>query len=371
MQHVIDRLCAIAGRGAATDAERRAAVWLAEQIEERGHEAWLETVWLRPRWAPALALGAFLAAAGSLLSIATPLLGLIAAGIGALGLIPEALGRSGPLRAPARRRATQNVVSLPETDAVTLVIAAPYSAPRRGMVLNDRWRAAAARLGDVRAWLAGGALLVTATAAVRLTGTDALWVGIVQLVPTIALIAALAAALDIALSDVSPGADTASAAAAALAVHDELTHAPPAELELGLVLYGAADAGSQTLRDRLRGAGAHTTVILEIGPCTGGTPSYRTRHPQLRAAAARAADALELQPARRPRPSRVRRLPVIRTACLDERGIVARSHQPDDTAAAADRAIAVAALDLALGVVDALDAQLRAGRASADRQPVR
>lgn len=374
MQHAFEHLSGIAGRGSATDAERRAAVWLAEDLYQRGHDAWLEPVWLRPRWAAALALGAFLAAAGSLVSVAVPLAGLIAAGVAAVTLAAEALGRSSPLRAPARRRATQNVVSLPESEDVTLIVCAPYSAPRRGMLLNDRWRAAAARLGDVRGWLAGGALLVAATAALRLAGIDAVWVGIVQLVPTVALITALAAALDIALSEVSPGADTASAAAVALAVHDELVREPPSELAVGLVLYGAADAGSQALRDRLRGAGARTTVLLELGPCTGGSPGYRTRHSQVRRAAERAAAALELEPPpRRLRPSRVRRLPAIRIACLDERGIVARSHQPDDTARAADAGAATAALDLALGVADALDAELgaRAHSPAADEEPGR
>jgi hypothetical protein len=270
-----------------------------------------------------------LAAAASLVAIAAPLAGLIAAAVASVGLTPEALGRSGPLRALARRRATQNVVSLPETDEITLIVCAPYTAPRRGMVLNDRWRAAAARLGDVGAWLALGALLIAAAAGIRLAGTDALWVGIVQLVPTIALIVALTAALDITLSEVSPGADTASAAAVALAVHDELVREPPARLAVGLVLYGAADAGSHTLRAQLRGANPRTTVLLEVGPCSGGAPATRTRHPQLQAAATRAAAALELTPPRR-RPSCacVRRHPAIRIACLDERGIAPRSHSP-------------------------------------------
>jgi hypothetical protein len=56
----------------------------------------------------------------------------------------------------------------------------------------------------------------------------------------------------------------------------------------------------------------------------------------------------------------VRRVPAIRIACLDERGITPRSHQPDDTADHADPEAATAALDLALGVVDALDAELAA-----------
>jgi hypothetical protein len=59
----------------------------------------------------------------------------------------------------------------------------------------------------------------------------------------------------------------------------------------------------------------------------------------------------------------VRRLPAVRIACLDERGVAARSHQPDDTAEAVDLAAADRAVDLALGIADGLAAEL----AAADR----
>jgi hypothetical protein len=102
--------------------------------------------------------------------------------------------------------------------------------------------------------------------------------------------------------------------------------------------------------------------VLEIGPCAAGEPAWRTRHPQLRRAAVLAAEALGLEPPRRrPRPARgVRRLPAIRVACLDARGIAARSHQPDDTADAVDSEATDRAIDLALGIADALAAELAA-----------
>ena len=107
-------------------------------------------------------------------------------------------------------------------------------------------------------------------------------------------------------------------------------------------------------------------MLLELGPCTSCEPAWRTRHPQLRRAAALAAEALDLAPPRRrPRPVRGSRgLPAVRVACLDEHGIAARSHQPDDVAEAADPAAAERALDLALGIADGIDAEL-----SADPQP--
>ena len=358
----IERLAAIRGRGAATDAERRAAIALERDLAERGHRAWVDTLWVRPGWAWPVALAAALAVGGSLASVAWPLAGVVAAVLSAVSLALEGAGITSPLRLLTRRGATQNVVALPEPhDGVTLLVCAPYDAPRRGLVLNDRWRAAAARLGDVRPWLAGFALVIAGAAAARETGVDAAWLGAIQLVPTVVLIVALAAAVDIALSEHSPGAGPASAAAVALAVHEELA-ADPEALPVGLVLYGAGASGPHALRAQLRRerADRRSTVVLELGPCTGGEPASRARHPQLRRAAELAAEALDIPaPARRPRPARgVRRLPAVRIACLDARGIAARSHQPDDTAAAADDAAAERAIDLALGIADALAADL-------------
>jgi len=363
--HIIERVASIGGRGAGTDAERRAAVLLAADVRERGHPVWTDTHWLRPGWAWPVALAALLGAAGSLASVASSLGGLIAAAFAALCLALEGAGLTSPLRLLTRRRATQCVVSLPgEHDGVTLIVAAPYDAPRRGLVLNDRWRAVAARLGDARPWLAGCALVVAGAAAARLASVDATWLGVVQLVPTVVLIAALAAALDIALSEFSPGGGPASAAAVAMAVHEELA-ADPGALAAGLLLYGAGASGPHALRAQLRRERADRlhTVLLELGPCAEGVPAWRTRHPQLRRAAQLAADALELAPPhRRPRPARgVGRLPAARIACLDERGIAARSHQPDDTAAAIDLDAAERAVDLAIGIADALAAELAAG----------
>jgi hypothetical protein len=367
----IERLTAIPGRGAGTDAERRAALALERDLAERGQRAWIDTYWLRPGWAWPVVLAAVLAAGGSLTAVAWPLAGLIAAAVAALSLAVEGAGFTSPLRLLTRRRATQNVVALPEPRegaapqederGVTLLVCAPYDAPRRGLVLNDRWRAPAARLGDVRLWLAGCALIIAGAAAARLQGVDETWLGAIQLVPTVVLIAALAAAVDIALSEFSPGAGPASAAAVALAVHGELA-ADPDALPVGLILYGAGASGPQALRSQLRRerAGKRSTVVLEIGPCAEGEPAWRARHQQLRRAAALAAEALDIPaPAHRPRPARgVRGLPAIRIACLDARGIAERSHQPDDTADAVDLDATDRAIDFALGVADALAADL-------------
>ena len=44
---VTEDLSAFGDRAACSDAERRAALWLHDELRERGHEAWVETVWVR------------------------------------------------------------------------------------------------------------------------------------------------------------------------------------------------------------------------------------------------------------------------------------------------------------------------------------
>src|SRR5919198_80745 len=141
MRSVVEGVCSFAARGACTDAERRAALWLHDEVRSRLHRAWVETHWVRPRRAAVLTLGCLLTVAGSLLSTAVPVAGLAAAAVGALSLALEAAGRLGPIRALFPRRATQHVLTAVPDEGVVLMITAPYDPPPRGLVLNNRWRA--------------------------------------------------------------------------------------------------------------------------------------------------------------------------------------------------------------------------------------
>ena len=367
MQEVVDGLCSFPARGACTDAERRAAVWLHDELRSRVHQAWVETHWVRPRAAAVLSLGCLLAVVGSLLSTAVPLAGLILAAIGAVSLAVEAAGFLGPIRALFPRRATQHVLTAVPDDGVVLVITAPYDAPRRGVVLNDRWRALLRR---VPPWtLAVCGALAAAAAAARVADYEPGWLGAVQLVPTLALLLAMAAAADVALSAVSPGAnDDASGVAVAIALFDELERQPPRTLRPAVLFTGAGHAVPRSAARHLRAEslGAERVMLLELGPCGAGRPAWNARHPQVRAAAERAAQALGVGEGPRPRRAAAR-IPSIRIACLDERGISPRAHQEDDTPDNVDGTAMTAALDLALGVVDALDAQLSGSTPSSTR----
>ena len=270
---IVDELSAIEGRAACTDAERRAANLLHDRLRAAGHEAWVETVWVRPRRAWSVALHCALTVVGGLLALSAPVPGLVAAALGALGLVAEALDRPGPLRFLMRRRATQNVLVEPRhPDRVALLVVAPYDAPRAG------------RAAPLRPWLAACALAVTATAAARVAGVEGTALGAVQLLPTIALLVGAAVAADTALAAPTRGADTATAVAAAIAL---LGLPVPPRFSAGLVLYGAGDAGALALRAHLRRERLDPTrtLIVRLGP-GGTTPVWTARHPHLRRAAA-------------------------------------------------------------------------------------
>ena len=372
-------LSAFERRAPCSDAERRAAEWLRAELGRRGHDAWVEPLWIRPQWPLALVLHCALAGAASVVAVGTPAVGLGLAVAALLSLLIEASGRTSPLRWLFRRRATQVVLTEPEDpDAVQLILCAGYDAPRRGLVFRDGLRRLAARgrgpgpLG----WLIVATLVIAAAAGARLAGIDEPWLGAVQFVPTVALLLAFAAAADIGLSDVSPGAsDPLSGAAVALALHDELAARPPEELSVSLLLYGASEGippGAVRAHLKREDLATEDVVVLELGACGAGEPVLATRHPQLRRAAVEA----EIPPApvRRPTATRVARalrLPTARLACL-ERGITPRSRQPSDTFEALDPEAMEAAYDAALDLIDALDEDLAERRAAheADRDDV-
>lgn len=306
---MLEGLCAISGRGACTDAERRAALWLHDELRSRGHEPWVRTRWVRPQRHATLALGCALAVAGSLLSTVTAAAGLGVAVTGALVLALEAAGF-----ALFQRRATQDVMTDAHEHGTALVIAAAYDAPK------DRWR----RLLRPRWAFAACSVAVAGAAGARLGGVDATWLGAVQLVPTVVLLVAFAAAVDAALAGFSP--DGGAGAEVALALFDELSREPPRSLTPSLLLYGA---GHAVRRPRIEG------VALELAG-GDGPPTWSAGHPQLRAAAERAAAALGHEGGGRAAGVRV-------TGSME------------------------GALDLALGIVDALDADLSAAAPAASR----
>ena len=110
---IVTGICAEAGRAPGSDAERRVAVWLADQLRASGRGATLEPAWVRPEWALAHVLHTTAGVAGSVVSVWEPAVGLGILVATLLSLAGDLMSRWYWLRRLTPRRATQNVVSPP------------------------------------------------------------------------------------------------------------------------------------------------------------------------------------------------------------------------------------------------------------------
>jgi hypothetical protein len=385
----IHGLCAHEQRGAGTDAERRAARWLEQQLRAGGRDARIETFWCRPNWALAHAWHALLALAGSLLAVHAPLPGGALALAALLSTLADWLTGTSLGRRLTPERASQNVVAPPPAAAaggrVRLILTANYDAGRTGVVYARRLRAplaaARCRLHGLApgwlGWLAIALAWVVAAAAARWQGASGGVLDAIQAAPTIALVVAAAALLELAGARFGPAAgDNASGVAVALAAARALDAAPPAGVAVHVVLAGASDGEGIGLRFHLRrqrrSLPAGAAVVLGLAPCAGGHPFWwhsdgplvpLRYHATLRALCAGLRDAgLEplLAPLRGRGASpalegRMRALASIALGRLDANGLPPRSHAPDD----ADEHVDARALDLSvqltLALVDAID----------------
>ena len=219
------RLTEFERRGAGTDAERRAAEWLAGEARSGKRQADLDTFWLRPNWALAQVWHSLVAIAGSLLMVHHPRLGGALVLVALLFFLCDWLTGHSPGRRLTREHASQNVVAArpvqPDRSGphgaapVRLVVTANYDAGRTGLVYRDGVRATAARLkrvvGDGRltpgwmGWLAIALLWLLALAVVRNGGASGTAIGVVQLIPTAALVLELALLLELAGAPFGPG----------------------------------------------------------------------------------------------------------------------------------------------------------------------
>jgi hypothetical protein len=239
----------------------------------------------------------------------------------------------------------------------------------RGGLPSARWvrRLARSRLtlgiGPL-GWVALALLAVAICAATRAAGGAGVGLGAVQLAPTLVLIAALGVLVDGALA--GPAAGDATGAAAAVALVQALDASPPRWLAVDVVIAGADAAQALGFRSYLRSRRPprERTVVVELSACRAGAPRWWTAdgaliplrfHPRLTALARRIAGEerhLRAAPVRGRGQgaawrARQRRLPAIRLGCL-----------PGDPAARPDPASAEAAVELALALIHALDADL-------------
>lgn len=380
-----------AGRGAGTDAERRAAWWLAHLLNRRGRRVSIETFWCRPNWALAQAWHVALALAGSLVSVATPRVGgamLLAA---LVFILADALTGISPGRRLTRERASQNIVvtrAKPQPAGTHLIVTANYDAGRAGLTYRDGARELTGRMRRQLAgftvgwlgWLVVAIIWLLIMAILRLKGHQSVGVGAVQLIPTVGLLFALALLLELAAASWSPGAgDNGSGVGVAVAVARAVSSSPPRNVNVEVVLTGAGEGQGAGLQRYLRRRRAThrpaNTVVLGIAPCPSGSVRWwRTDGPllplrygaRLVQLARRVADE-QPQLGARPHngrgetpamPGRRAQIPSLAIGCLDDRDLVPGSHQPGDVAGALDRAAHDRTVQFVLMLIDGIDAAL-------------
>jgi hypothetical protein len=385
------------GRGAGSDAERRAANWLASELQAAGLDAQTEPFWCRPNWALAHLWHVALALAGSLVAVSSPKIGGVLVVIALVSAIGDALiGRSlGRRLSP--ERASQNVVSEATAGGprpVRLLLTANYDAGRTGLAYRTTLRRPLVALnkrlsGAAPGWLgwitiATGWLLAVAIA--RVGGARGTAVSALQLVPTVGLVLAAALLIELATSDRGPAAnDNASGVAAALALGRALSAGPPRNLAVELVLTGAGDGDgiglSRYLRTRRKTLKRANTVVLGLAASGGGEPRWwvsdgafvpRRYFTPLRELCAKIAGEetyLNAAPhfdrgASPAQPGRAAGLPAITIGCRDRDGLAPRSHERSDTPENLDTNSLDELVNYGLLVVDAIDSYVGGLRAA-------
>lgn len=394
---IVTGLAAIGPRAPGSDAERRAARWLAASLKQGGRAARLEPFWCRPNRALAHAWHVGLALAGSLIMVSAPRVGGALVLVALLCLLADELTGFSLGRRLTPEHASQNVVSdgPGEGHAVRLVVTANYDSGRTGLLWRRAPRRLArrtGRLGGDRApgwlgWLAIVFIWLLVIAILRLGGATSSSVGALQLIPSVVLVLALAALLELAGAESSPGAnDNASGVATAIAIARALDSAPPRRLTVDVVLQGAGDGGGiglrRFLRAQRRDRTATNTVVLGLAPCGAGAPVWWCSdgsliplryHARLRAAAAGLAasepalgfTALRGRGATPALPARLAGLPAIGIGRADELGLAPGSHTVGDTPDQLEPRAVDGAVQLSLMLIDAIDEDLARGAAAA------
>jgi hypothetical protein len=328
--------------------------------------------------------------AGSLVAIAQPAAGFAIVLATAVSMYLDLNHRAYLLRRLFFRRASQNVVAPGKRSGAParVLLCAHYDAARAGAAFNPKRVALAARfasrfslpLGPFRIVFWALAILLPIIGA-RMAGIDSSLISALQLPPTLILLVGVFLLVDIELSEVVPGAnDNASGVATVLSLAEELDAAPPANLDVWVVLTGAEECIQEGMRAFVRAHRADldrkTTYFVNVDTVGGGTVRFEAsagwvvtyrldrRVLELCAAIATAdregSDRYQARPlvhglAGDSMPPHVAGFPATAISCLNDLDYVAERHTRNDTPDRIDPAALDRAHGFALELVRALD----------------
>src|SRR3954463_13687725 len=388
---VINELCSFEGRRAGTDAERRAANWLAQRLRDGGRRAGGGPTYVHPQYGLVHALHRALGFTGSLVAIVAPPVGFAIVLVAALSMYLDLNGRFYLARRLFFRRASQNVVSPGKRSGASarIFICAHYDSARSGAAFQPRRVARISRLSKrlpfpiapFRVLFWSLAILLPILGA-RMAGVDSGLISLLQLIPTLILLIGVFLLADVELSDIVPGAnDNASGVATALSLAEDLDAEAPENLDVWLLLTGGEECQMEGMRSFVR---AHrksidreNTYFLVLDAVGAGAVRYETgeglavtydmdkRLVQLRAPVATAprenGDRFGAKPLRQPfatdaLPVRIAKFRSTAITCLDDGSLLpANYHRPEDVPKRIDRKALDRSHDFILELVRALD----------------
>ena len=388
---LIRKLCSFDGRRAGTDAERRAANWLAQRLRDGGRRAVVEPTYVHPQYGLVHALHCAVGFAGSLLAIIQPAVGFGLVLVAALSMYLDLNGRFYLARRLFFRRASQNVVApgkRPNAPA-RVFICAHYDSARSGAAFQPKRVARASRLArrlpfpiaPFRVLFWSLAILLPILGA-RMAGIDSGLISLIQLPPTLILLIGVFMLTDIELSDVVPGAnDNASGVATALSLAAELDAKDPEHLDVWILFTGGEECQMEGMRSFIRSHrksfDRENTYVIVLDAVGSGAVRYETgeglavtydmdrRLVQLCDAVATAdrenGDRFGAKPLRQAfatdaLPARLAKLRATAVTCLNDGSLLpANYHRPEDVPKGIDKRALDRAHDFTLELVRALD----------------
>ena len=288
---VIRELCSFQGRGSGTDAERRAANLLAGRLRTIGRRAQVEPFFAHPQYAIVHLIHAALGVAGSIVSMIEPAIGFGLVFLAAVSTYLDLNTRLYLVRSLLFRRVSQNIVSraivprLPPASSSppTTTRPGPATSSPRPPIASASYRSVSGSARPLPPLLLARPRPLLPILGARMAGVDATWLSAMQAIPTIVLIVAAFLLIDIALSDIVPGAyDNASGVAAVLSAADDCT-TPPENLDVWVVLTGSEESFCEGMRAFVRRPERSSTATRPIRQPGFGLP----RHRRLRGAKAR------------------------------------------------------------------------------------
>ena len=261
---------------------------MAARLRRQGRRAEVQPIYVHPQAPLVWALHCILAFVGSVLSITAPEAGFALVLIATTAFYFDLNTRRHFFRHFFFRRASQNVVSRGSNpDATTkLILAAHLDSARSGIIFGRRAAAGARRMSG---WLPfphtrflfwSAAVLLPILGA-RAAGVDSDGLAILQIAPTLILLAAAFFLVDWRLGPIVAGAnDNASGVAVTLSLAERLEAEPARNLDVWVVLTGGEECGMEGMRSFARThkdeLDPYKTIVLAIDSVGAGDVRWVT-----------------------------------------------------------------------------------------------